>query len=216
MKGIYPSLISADLLNLKNEVERLEPYCAGFHIDIMDNHFVPNLTWGASFVQAIGMVTNKQMWVHIMVDNPDDWVKKLKMPADSILSFHAEATDCPEDIINYIAAKKWQPSLAVSPKTPINSIFNLLPNVKQVLLMSVEPGFSGQKFIQETVTKLEELDTHRKKNNLYFKIGMDGGINKTNIQMLAQKGVDDFAIASGIFDHSNTVQALEELNKLIT
>ena len=215
MKAIYPSLISADLLNLEQEIKSLEPYCPGYHIDIMDNHFVPNLTWGASFVHAISDSTAKQMWVHIMVDNPDDWINKLRMPPGSILSFHVEATEVPEMLIKRILEKNWLPSLAVSPKTSVETILNFLNDVHHVLLMSVVPGFSGQKFLPEVTQKLEYLTAYRKQHNLDLKIGMDGGINKDNIAQLAQKGADYFAVASAIFDSSDPAQALQELNKLI-
>lgn len=211
---IYPSLISSDLLNLQKTITQLNPYCPGYHLDVMDNHFVPNLTWGPAFINAIAKAApDKSMWVHIMVDNPEAWPQLLTLPENSILSFHIESIKNFLDLINNIHAKKWRASIAISPKTPIAEIFDALNMIDQVLVMSVIPGFSGQQFIQDTLVKLQQLVEHRSKNNLKFSIGIDGGVNAQNISQLAQLGVDEFAAAACIFHQSNPVEALHELNQ---
>ncbi len=211
MIRIYPSLISANLLRLQEEITRLEPYCDGFHLDIMDNHFVPNLTFGADMVHAISEITKKQLWVHLMVDNPESWCDQLQLHDESILSFHFESTKHIPDMVKRIKEKNWQPSIAIKPKTDVRELFPCLNMMNQVLLMSVEPGFSGQQFLPSVVDKIEPLLKYKDEHQLQFSIGMDGGITKQNIGTLAQKGVHDFAVASAIFDQSDPIAALQAL-----
>jgi ribulose-phosphate 3-epimerase len=215
MAHIYPSLIAADQLNLAATIKELDPHVIGYHLDIMDNHFVPNLTWGSLVVNAIPHLTIRQLWVHLMVDNPQDWVNILNLPADSIFSFHFEAIGNDIHLIKHIKEKKWKVSVAIKPSTNIDKIFPLLNHIDQVLIMSVEPGFSGQPFISSVTEKIDPLIGYRQTSGLNFSIAMDGGINKNNIKGLTEKGVDDFAIGSAIFGQPDPVAALEELKKLV-
>ncbi len=215
MAIIFPSLISADVLNLQKEIERLDPHCQGYHLDVMDHHFVPNLTWGPRFINAIAKTTYKTLWVHLMVDNPQTWVNTLFLQPKSILTFHFENTKEIIHMIKHIKEKNWLASIAINPKTPVEEIFPLLNIIDQVTLMSVEPGFSGQKFLPSVISKIDSLNGYRQTSGLDFKIGLDGGINETNIKMLAEKGVDHCAIAAGIFEKDDPVEALKTLTTLI-
>ncbi|MCX5922447.1 MAG: ribulose-phosphate 3-epimerase [Candidatus Dependentiae bacterium] len=215
MALIFPSLISADLLNLQNEIKTLDPYCDGYHLDIMDHHFVPNLTWGVAFMHAIAAATCRPLWVHLMVENPGTWLEELNLPAGSIVSFHIETIKDAMSLINRIHEKKWRASIALSPKTNVETIFPFLNVIDQVLVMSVEPGFSGQQFILAAVDKVDKLVAYRQAHDLPFTIGMDGGINKENITMLVDHGVQDIAIANAIFGHKDRVAALQKLKALI-
>lgn len=214
MALIFPSLISADLLNLEKEILQLDPYCSGYHLDVMDYHFVQNLTWGPAFLQAIAHKTSRQLWVHLMVDNPQLWIQNLNLPVQTILSFHIETTQNPQDVLFAIQKKKWMTSIAISPKTALEEILPFLPMVNQILIMSVNPGQSGQQFMENTIDKVKVLAGYRQANDLNFKIAMDGGISQKNIQKLTQIGVDHFAIAHAIFNDPHPVKALQELNKL--
>jgi ribulose-phosphate 3-epimerase len=216
MAHIFPSIISANLLNLQADIEQLAPFCDGFHIDIMDNHFVPNLTMGAAFANAIGQLNTKPLWLHLMVDNPASIIRALTIPAGSIISFHIESKEDHLETINIIKEKNYLPSITIKPKTGVERIFPLLNVINQVLLMSVEPGFSGQLFLESTTDKLDQLTSYRSKSTHHFRIGIDGGINEKNIRMLAQKGVDDFGVAAAIFNAPNQITALKTLKKLIT
>jgi len=215
MAALYPSLISSDILNLQRTIESLDPYCAGYHLDVMDYHFVPNLTWGPAFLHAIAKATTKKVWVHLMVDNPEMWVEKLDLPAGTLVTFHIETTNEPERLINLIQNKKWLAGIAMSPKTAIEELFPFLGRIHQALVMSVQPGHSGQLFMPSAIDKVNRLAEYRKSNNLHFSIGIDGGVNKENISMLVKAGVDDFGIATAIFGQPDPVAALQELNKLI-
>lgn len=213
MIKIYPSLMAADLLNIKQDIKRVEPFCDGFHIDIMDNHFVPNITFGADIAHAIAQITNKQLWVHLMIENPENFIPKLSLPAQSIISFHIEAATDAQALIAIIKSKSWLPSISIKPNTSIETISPFLASLEQVVIMSVEPGFAGQAFLSPVVDKIDPLIAHRKAKNLSFKIGMDGGINGENIEMLIEKGAQDFAIGSAFFKNPNSLDWIKKLKE---
>jgi len=215
MAKLFPSLISADLLALRESIRSLDPWCSGYHLDIMDNHFVANLTWGPMFIDAIAQATNNQLWVHLMVDDPVLWLTKLPVRDGTVVSFHIESSIGVQKIIDDICAKKWLPSLAISPKKPLEKILPFLGSVYQVLVMSVEPGFSGQLFMPEAIGRLETVAEYRAKNKLSFRLAVDGGIKESMIADLVALGVDDFAIASGIFGESDPVGVVKRMSILV-
>lgn len=215
---LFPSLISADLLNLQRELEVLDPIVDGYHIDIMDGHFVPNLTWGNMFVEAIAAYTKKQLWIHLMVDNPLWWIQHLPAPQGSLVSIHIESTTVLSDCINKIKEKKWEVSIAVNPKTAISKTFEFLHVIDQVLIMSVAPGFSGQPFIPSVCKKIQPLQDQLKNGLIghsMCRIGMDGGVTKENGLFLAKQGVSDFAVASGIFSYPDRPCAVRLIRNVI-
>lgn len=216
MSIIYPSLLGANPLKLEEIIKQLDPHVQGYHIDIMDNQFVPNLSWGTRTVDAIARTTYHTLWVHLMVNKPEEWVDKLLLPPRSILSFHYEAMGSNVNFIHRIKEKGWLASIAINPDTPVEKIFPLLPLIDQVLIMSVKPGFVGQPPIPDVINKLKPLINYRTTNNLKFRIGMDGGIKLDNIKEIVQDGVDDLAIASGIFDYPNPVEAIKILEAELT
>lgn len=237
MKNIYPSLIAADILNLEKEIKNLQvsPYCAGFHIDVMDNHFVPNLTWGQMFVNAISKVTNRPTWVHLMIDNPSIFVESLDLKEKSIVTFHIETVGDVEKFSILLRNKNLIPSIALSPKTPVEKIFPFIDFVDHFLIMTVEPGFSGQDFLKNSISKIETLFSYcdeyykdkdykkiggykkmdYKKNERQIRIGVDGGVGEENIFELSKMGVDDFAIGSGIFGFEDRIAQIKKLYELI-
>lgn len=214
MIQIYPSLISADLMNLQREIELLDPYVPGYHLDIMDFHFVPNLTWGPAFMDAIARTTKRTLWVHLMVDNPTIWVETLNLPGGSIVTFHIETIEKNLHLIKHIQDKNWLAGLAINPKTNAERIFPFLNTISQVTIMSVEPGRSGQAFLPESLDKIEPLLGYRQSNGLKFRIAMDGGISEKNIKEISNRGVDDVAIAHALFSKSDPIEALKQLQKL--
>lgn len=215
MSKIFPSLIASDLLNLGTTIKELDPLCAGYHIDIMDNHFVPNLTWGTMFANAIDQATPHPSWVHFMVDNPKILISRLNTKANSIITIHIEHIDKDGDIIKFIREKKLRPSVALSPKLPVEKILPLIgKDIDHVLIMSVEPGFSGQVFMPDVISKVKALAEYRTKKSINLTISMDGGINETNIQQLIKAGVDEFAVAAGVFKQKQPKKALAALIEL--
>jgi ribulose-phosphate 3-epimerase len=216
MSTIYPSLMSANLLNLEREITTLNPYVPGYHIDIMDDHFVPNMTFGLDTIHAIARATTKQLWLHAMVNNPTALIDQLTLPTNTIYSFHIESQCNKKDIIKKLTEKKWLPSIAIKPKTDVAQLFEILDaTICQVLVMSVEPGFAGQSFMPGALATLNALTAFRAQHKLNFMIGIDGGINAANIAQVVAHGADQIAVASAIFNNSDRVAAYSELKKCI-
>jgi len=181
----------------------------------MDGYFVPNVANNRDEYNVIIKTGDFIPWVHLMVYDFMNFYDSLVLPVESIVTFHCELKEDKNNIIKIIREKKHRASIAINPKTPIVDAISFFSTVDQVLLMSVEPGFSGQHFLKSSLDRLDELVNIRQENNYFFRIGIDGGINKDNIITLAHKGVDDFAIGGGIFSQSNPVEALKELHALL-
>jgi len=206
--------MAADQSNLQKEIELLVPYCAGFHIDVMDNVFVPNLFWNNPNEVNEIVTMAKSVWVHLMVNSPIVFYEQLLLPIGSLVSFHIELDIDIFGFAKTIREKKHKVSIAIRPKTPLARIVPFLNIVDQVLLMSVEPGFSGQPFLETTFDRIAELVAYRQEHDAHFRIGLDGGITQENIAGLTAQGVDDCAIATAIFKEEDHVAALQELQEL--
>lgn len=212
MLSLFPSLIAAkDMAHLGDLIARLEPFCAGFHLDIMDNHFVPNLTFGPLVVNSLAQCTTKPFWVHVMADNCENVIAALELPPESTVSFHIESKNNFENIIHSVKEKKLKLSVALNPKTALETIFPYIQLVDSVLLMSVEPGFSGQPFLPGSIKKLAALRRYRLEQSLSFLIGMDGGITVATLAQVVQEGCDMVAVGSAVFDQPDMVGALRAL-----
>lgn len=207
---IFPSLIASNLFKLEALIVELEPTCDGFHVDVMDNHFVPNLTWGPLFVNQIAQFCKKPLSVHLMIENPESVIEKLKLKHKSTVAFHIESTANVEKLITLITEKA-SPSIALKPTTKLETIFPYLHNVNQVLLMSVDPGFSGQQFLSESIERLKKLVDYKQQHSLTFDIAMDGGINQDNIHELVRAGCSTFCIGSAIFQTKSPVDEIKTL-----
>jgi ribulose-phosphate 3-epimerase len=199
MPSIYPSLISADLLNLQAVMDSLQAASAGWHIDIMDNHFVPNLTWGAQFANAIAKRSTKPVWVHLMIDNPTAFIAQLHLNPASYVTFHVETKDPIPALIAAIRSKKWRPSIAINPSTSLEALMPFIHLVDQILVMSVNPGHSGQQFISASTERIGKLAHMLKQQEAHATIACDGGINRTTIAGPLHAGATEFGVAQGIF-----------------
>jgi ribulose-phosphate 3-epimerase len=213
MTELYPSLISGDLLHLADCIKTVEPDCDGFHLDVMDFHFVPNLTWGPCFINAIRKTTQKKIWVDLLVDTPEKYLNTLQLAPGDMVSIHFESS-YPTDIWQQAHKKGLNVGVGLDPATPVSAITELIPLVDHILLMSVQPGFSGQQMLPTSAARLKEL------HELCDKIGkkpmlcMDGGINTQTLPPLLNVGIDAIAAASGIFSAPNQKKALQELRSL--
>ncbi len=211
---LLPSLISADLMNLEKEIRSLEPYCDGFHIDVMDYHFVPNLTWGPAFIEQIASITKHPLTIHLMVQEPESLSTLIKArPGDTII-FHIESHVNPQRLSTFLKQKKLKVGLSLKPSTPLSTIKQYLPLIDELLLMSVQPGFSGQSFIPESLDRLKKISREKKETGMPFMISMDGGIDENNINQLYQNGMEAAGIASAIFSKPDPIKALIHLRKL--
>lgn len=216
MPLIYPSLMAADPLNLGAIIAALDPYCSGYHIDIMDGHYVPNMALSPSTIKAIAHGTHHHLWVHWMVKNPLQFLAYFTLPPNSLMSFHIERNENIHECLKLSRENDFKVGITLAPKTPVNAALAFLDaTIDDVLVMSVEPGFSGQKFIPETREKIKDLAAYRVKKNLTFTISVDGGIDATTLPLLVDDGADLIAIASAIFSTRHPVQALRNLQSLI-
>lgn len=212
---IYPSLISADLLNLEKVVTELNNHADGYHLDIMDGHFVPNITWGPMFINAIATITQLPLQIHAMVTNPQQWLDNLHLQQKDSFIFHYEAMQSMHQMSNLIhnlKSRSIRIGVAINPKTPAQVLTPWIHQVDEILVMSVEPGFSGQTFIDVTA-KVAELKIIKQEAKASAKIGMDGGITAHHIPLLKKLGITFVGVASALFNHHDTIQALQTLRK---
>jgi ribulose-phosphate 3-epimerase len=200
---VAPSVLSADFGNLERDVKAIcEAGCDLVHVDVMDGHFVPNLTIGPVVVSAIAKAASKPLDIHLMVENNTFFVDLFAPFKPRYISFHIEEEKNPHRLIQYIRSLGISPAIVLNPHTPAEAVEYLLPSVDMVLVMSVNPGFGGQSFIPEVVEKIKRLKVLCERINPKCLIEIDGGVNDVNIEMLRDAGVDVCVAGSYVFKHA--------------
>ena len=210
---IAPSVLSADYANFETELKKLEASGAEYaHLDVMDGHFVPNISFGAGVVASMRPHSKMVFDCHLMVSNPEHHIEEFARAGADIISIHVEATPHIHGALQKIRAVGVKPSVVINPGTPVEAIKNVLNLVDQVLVMTVNPGFGGQAFLPETMGKIRELVALREANQLNFDIEVDGGIDDKTIQMAREAGANVFVAGSYVFkgDVSHQVQTLRD------
>ena len=214
MKKILPSILSADFANLERDIKELESIGIDmFHIDVMDGNFVPNISFGFPIIQSIRSKTDKIFDCHLMIDNPENYVEQFCKVGCDMVSFHIEATNHADRLVQVIKGNGKKAGIVLNPQTPIESIKYLLPKLDYVLIMTVNPGFGGQKFISEMLEKIEELAKIREDKGYNFLIEVDGGINIETSKACRDKGADLLVCGSFLFGASDKEKTLGELLK---
>ena len=210
---IAPSILSADYANFELELKKLEATGAEYaHIDIMDGHFVPNISFGAGVVASMRPHSKLVFDCHLMVSNPEHHIEEFARAGADIISIHAEATSHIHGALQKIRAAGVKASVVINPGTPVEAVKNVLNLVDQVLVMTVNPGFGGQAFLPETMDKVRELVVLREVNQLDFDIEVDGGIDDETIRVAKEAGANVFVAGSYVFkgDVAHQVQTLKE------
>ena len=204
---IAPSILSADFSKLGQEIKDVEKAGADWiHVDVMDGHFVPNITVGPAVVRSIRPVTKLPLDVHLMIKNPEKHIESFAKAGSDIITFHIEVEEDPKEIIKLIRYFKKRVGVSIRPKTDLKSIGSILPMVDMVLIMTVEPGFGGQEFIFEVLPKIEELRKVFKKD-----IEVDGGLNESTASEVIEKGANIIVAGTSVFGSKDYTQTIKKL-----
>lgn len=207
-----PSLLSADFLNLGRDCAMLNESAAQwFHLDIMDGTFVPNISYGMPVISAIRSTTDKVLDVHLMVDKPERYITEFKQCGADYLTVHCEATTHLHRTLQAIRAQGIKAGVALNPATPLSSIEEVLPLCDMVLLMSVNPGFGGQKFIESSIDKVHRLRQMIDRRALPTLIQIDGGVNTSNARTLFNAGCNVLVAGNAVFGSKDPKQTIKEL-----
>ena len=218
MIKLAPSILSADFARLLEDVKKVEEAgCEYLHIDVMDGHFVPNITLGPGIVKSLRKDVNMVFDTHLMIENPDNYIKDFVDAGSDLIVVHQEACRHLHRTIQNIKSYNVKAGVALNPATPIETIKHVLEDVDMVLIMTVNPGFGGQSFIESTIEKIQELKKLIDEKNLNVDIQVDGGIKPNNIDKVVKAGANIIVAGSAIFNSdgiSQTVKLMRENAKL--
>ena len=207
---ITPSILNANLANLASEVGRI-PSADGLHIDVMDGHFVPNLVMGAPFVESLRPATNLMFDVHLMIENPDWWARQYVEAGAQSVTFHLEAATAPIKLARELRSMGARASVALRPATPVEQLADILTEFDQILLMTVEPGFGGQKFLDPVLAKIRKARKLIDAAGADIWLQIDGGVSAETIERAAEAGADTFVAGSAVYRSDDPNQVVTSL-----
>jgi ribulose-phosphate 3-epimerase len=215
MIKIAPSILSADFANLKTDIDKAVDGGADlFHLDIMDGHFVPNLTFGPVIVKAIKKLTNLPLDVHLMICEPDKYIGDFREAGADIITVHFEACKHLHRTITRIKDLGATAGVAINPATPVSILEEIIDHIDLILIMSVNPGFGGQKFIETSIRKIIQAKKLIELKNLNVEIEVDGGVNLSNAENLIEAGANILVAGSSIFESENITDMVKKFKKL--
>lgn len=209
MTKIAPSILSADFSKLGEEIKDVEQGGAEYiHVDVMDGHFVPNITIGPLIVEAIKPITKLPLDVHLMIENPDHYIEAFSKAGASIITIHQEASVHLHRTIQFIRSMGVKAGVAINPATPVDMVKDILEDIDLLLVMTVNPGFGGQAFINSTLRKIEQLTLIREERGLSFEIEVDGGVNVDTAKLCTDAGADVLVAGSAVYNQPDRKQAI--------
>jgi ribulose-phosphate 3-epimerase len=211
---ISPSILNSDFARLADEVAAISPAADWVHVDVMDNHFVPNLTLGLPVVESLLKVSQLPLDCHLMIEDPDRWAPAYAEAGARSVTFHVEAAAAPVRLARQLRAAGARAGMALKPATPIEPYEDLLPELDMVLIMSVEPGFGGQKFLDMVLPKVERTRAAIAKRGGEIWLQMDGGVSAETIERCAAAGADVFVAGSAVYAANDPDKAVRELRAL--
>lgn len=209
---ISPSILNCNFLNLEKELKKIKTADL-IHLDIMDGHFVPNISFGMDISKQISNFPNIFFDIHLMISDPIKYIDKFIFKNTKYITIHSEIKNYKE-VITYLKSKNVKVGISLKPNTPVDNILDILDKIDLVLVMSVEPGFGGQKFIEQTYEKVSMLNDIRKNKNLNFLIEVDGGINFEIAKKLKLNGADSVVVGSFLFKQKNIKRAIDLFKKI--
>lgn len=210
---INPSILAADFVNMQADLAKIAP--ADFaHVDVMDNHFVPNLTFGPQMVERIQATSPIPLDVHLMITDPERWAPEYAEIGAASVTFHLEAADDPVALARRLREIGSRAGVAVKPATPVEELYDVLDEFDQILVMTVEPGFGGQSFMPETMPKLRALAEEARRRGSQVWLQVDGGISDRTIEIAAAAGADTFVAGSAVYGADDVGAAVTRLRDL--
>ena len=209
---VSPSVLAADFSKLAEEVKKVEDAGAQYlHLDVMDGIFVPNISFGAPVIASLRKHSKMVFDVHLMITDPIRYIDDFVNAGADIITLHYESCDDPKAVVDYIRSKGVRASVSIKPATPAEVLFPMLPELDMVLVMTVEPGFGGQKLIPETIEKVRKIREYADKNRISIDIEVDGGIGGDNVKLLTDAGANVIVAGSAIFRAEDPSAVIEQI-----